>query len=266
VYGSFIIGNVTLPTFLNLPERGSKPRATGLTHVLDKGASVAATEGVLTTAAEHVDIWKFGWGIAYLDPGLSTKLKLLADAGVLSCVGGTLLEIAWTQGTAHRCLDWAGQVGFPCVEVSRGVAAMTLEAKSELVRRAASRFVVLSEVGRKDPRADLDPGQWAVEVAADLESGARWVIAEGRESGTVGLYDADGAVREEVVTAVVGAGGVDKVLFEAPRKDQQAWFIRRFGPDVNLANIALDDALPLETLRRGLRADTFDPQAQRVRT
>jgi phosphosulfolactate synthase len=257
---------VTLPDFLSLPERGSKPRATGLTHVLDKGAGVAATQAVLSTAGEHVDIWKFGWGIAYLDPALSAKLALLADAGVLACVGGTLLEIAWAQGKSERCLDWAWEVGFPCVEVSRGVAPMSLEAKADLVHRASGSFVVVSEVGRKDPAAAPDPGQWAVEVAADLESGARWVITEGRESGTVGLYDADGEVREEVVVAVVRAGGIDKVMFEAPRKDQQAWFIRHFGPGVNLANVALDDALGLETLRRGLRADTCDLRPQRVAT
>lgn len=255
-----------MPSFLTLPERGSKPRARGLTHVLDKGASAVTTESVLATAAEYVDLWKFGWGTAYLDPALSTKLMLLANAGVRSCVGGTLLEISWSQGKASECLDWAYDAGFPCVEISRGVAPMTLGNKHDLIRCAAGRFVVLSEVGSKDPHAELTPEQWTTEVATDLEAGAQWVIAEGRESGTVGLYHADGGVREDIVAAVLRGGGSDKVLFEAPRKDQQAWFIREFGPDVNLANIALDDALALETLRRGLRADTFDATSQRVVT
>ena len=175
-----------LPTFLGLPERGSKPRVVGLTHVLDKGASAAATESVLATAAPHIDIWKFGWGTAYLDPALSAKLALLTAADVRACLGGTLLEIAWSQGKDRECLAWAHDVGFACVEVSRGVATMPLTDKHELIRRAAERFVVLSEVGSKDPHEELTPDQWTAEVAGDLEAGARWVITEGRESGTVG--------------------------------------------------------------------------------
>lgn len=237
-----------------------------MTHVLDKGVSVATTEAVLATAGEYVDLWKFGWGIAYLDKALATKLALLADAGVQACVGGTLLEIAWMQGKDDACLDWAHDVGFPCVEVSRGVAPMSLEWKVDLIRRAAGRFVVLAEVGSKDAHTAPDPAQWAVEVRGDLAAGARWVVAEGRESGTVGLYHADGSVRDDVVAALLRGGPVESTLFEAPRKDQQAWFINTFGPEVNLANVALDDALGLETLRRGLRADTFALHSQRVTT
>jgi phosphosulfolactate synthase len=246
------------PTFLDLPVRRPKPRLSGLTHVLDKGVSLVGTESVLATAAPHIDIWKFGWGTAYLDPALPAKLALLASAEVRACVGGTLLEIAWSQGKALECLAWAHDVGFACVEVSRGVAAMPLADKHELIRAATDRFVVLSEVGSKDPHEDLTPDQWTAEVASDLEAGAQWVITEGRESGTVGLYRADGSVREDLVAAALSGGSLDTVLFEAPRKDQQAWFIREFGPEVNLANIALDDGLALETLRRGLRADTCD--------
>lgn len=257
MYETFSIGNVTLPTFLTLPHRGSKPREIGVTHVLDRGASVATTESVLSTAADYIDLWKFGWGTAYLDPGLRNKLALLADAGVGSCLGGTLLEIAWAQGKEREFLNWARDVGFRYVEVSRGVAPMPTEVKQELIRTAASWFEVLAEVGSKDPDTEPAPDLWADETASDLRAGARWVIAEGRESGTVGLYRADGSVREDVVAAAVRGGGTDRVLFEAPRKDQQAWLIRKLGPEVNLANIALDDALALETLRRGLRADTF---------
>lgn len=266
MYGSFIIGNVTTPSFLTLPERRGKPRATGLTHVLDTGVSVVTTEAVLATAGEYVDLWKFGWGTAYLDKALPAKLDLLADADVQPCVGGTLLEIAWMQGKDGACLDWAHDVGFPCVEVSRGVAPMPRESKVDLIRRASARFVVLAEVGSKDPRAALDPAEWTAEVRGDLEAGARWVVAEGRESGTVGVYRADGSVREEIVAAVLRGAPVESVLFEAPGKDQQAWFINTFGAEVNLANVALDDALGLETLRRGLRADTCALHSQRVTT
>lgn len=246
------------PTFLTLPERSAKPRSVGLTHVLDKGLTVESARSALDTAATHMDVWKFGWGTAYLDRGLVEKLELLRAHEVTSCLGGTLLEIAWTQGKAEECLDWAAAVGFDCVEVSRGVAPMGREDKQALLRLAAQRFVVVSEVGRKDPQEVLTPEEWTSEVADDLDAGARWVITEGRESGTVGIYREDGSIREEVVNAAVRAGGVDKILFEAPRKDQQAWLIRTFGPDVNLANIPVQEVLGLETLRLGLRADTCD--------
>jgi phosphosulfolactate synthase len=252
------IGNVALPTFLSLPERSSKPRTIGLTHVLDKGETVESTKSILTASAEHVDVWKFGWGTAYLDPTLEDKLSLLRAAGVHTCLGGTLLEIAWAQGKAGACLEWAKTVGFDRVEVSRGVVAMSVADKHELIRLATDMFDVMAEVGSKNPDEVPPPEQWASEITGDLEAGAQWIITEGRESGTVGIYRSDGSIREDIVVAATGAGGVDKVFFEAPRKDQQAWLIRLFGPDVNLANIAGDQVLALETLRLGLRADTFD--------
>jgi phosphosulfolactate synthase len=258
VNGTCSIGNVTTPTFLRLPPRSTKPRSVGLTHVLDKGLPVESARSALAAAAPHMDVWKFGWGTAYLDVGLPEKLELLRAHGVRSCLGGTLLEISWAQGRAQDCLDWAAALGFDSVEVSRGVAPMSLADKHVLLRLAARRFVVLSEVGSKDPHEVLTAEQWTREVAGDLAAGARWVITEGRESGTVGLYRADGSIREEVVSAAVHGGGVDKVLFEAPRKDQQAWLIRAFGPDVNLANIPTEEVVALETLRLGLRADTCD--------
>jgi phosphosulfolactate synthase len=256
------IGNVAPPTFLSLPERSAKPRTVGLTHVLDKGQTVESTASILAMAASHVDVWKFGWGTAYLDPTLTDKLSLLRAADVRTCLGGTLLEIAWAQGRTAACLDWAAEVGFDRVEVSRGVAPMTVSDKLELIRRAAQTFDVMSEVGSKNPDEVLPPEQWATEIAGDLDAGARWVITEGRESGTVGIYRSDGSIREDIVVAATTAGGVDKVFFEAPRKDQQAWLIRLFGPEVNLANIAGDEVLALETLRLGLRADTADLSRQ----
>lgn len=246
------------PTFLTLPERSAKPRTVGLTHVLDKGLTVESARSVLGTAAPYMDVWKFGWGTAYVDVGLPEKLELLRAHGVRSCLGGTLLEISWAQGRAEDCLDWAAEAGFDCVEISRGVAPMTLADKHGLLRLAAQRFVVLSEVGSKDPARALTADQWTREVADDLAAGARWVITEGRESGTVGIYREDGSVREDIVAAAVRGGGVDRLLFEAPRKDQQAWLVRAFGPDVNLANIPADQVVALETLRLGLRADTCD--------
>jgi phosphosulfolactate synthase len=247
------------PSFLTLPQRAGKPRRRGITHVLDKGLPVDEVAGVLGVCGPYVDVWKLGWGTAYLDPGLAAKLELLAANGVLACTGGTLMEIAWDQGVADRLLDWAAEVGFPCVEVSCGVVDMAEKERAELVERAAERFIVLREVGSKDPSVPVSAQQWAREAAAALAAGATWVVTEGRESGTVGLYHPDGRVREDVVTAVVDAVGADNVVFEAPRKDQQTWLVQRFGADVNLANVPPADALALEALRLGLRADTFTP-------
>jgi phosphosulfolactate synthase len=244
------------PDFLSLPAREPRPRQTGITHVLDSGVPVGATEQLLDSVAPFIDIWKFGWGTAYLDPQLAPKLRLLERHGVRACLGGTLLEIAWSQGKADECLAWAHEAGFPMVEVSRGVMPLSRADKAGLVGKAATSFTVVSEVGSKDPARQLSPSDWADEVAADLDSGAWLVVTEGRESGTVGTFDAQGSVIESVVDAVVGVAGPRRLLFEAPQKDQQAWFIRRFGADVNLANIALDKVMALEALRLGLRADT----------
>jgi phosphosulfolactate synthase len=248
---------VGLPFPLDLPERPPKPRRVGITHVLDKGLPVADLAGVLETCGAYIDIWKFGWGTAYLDPGVEAKLALLAERGILGCVGGTLMEVAWVQRRVEEFLDWAAAAGFPCVEVSRGAAPMRPDEKYDLIRMAKSRFTVLSEVGAKSAADRMACVEWAEEVKGDLAAGARWVLTEGRESGTVGIYDDSGTVREDVIAAVMAAGGVERVVFETPRKDQAVWFIKHCGPNVNLANIPVAEVLGVETLRLGLRADTM---------
>lgn len=245
------------PGFLDLPVRPGKPRRTGITQVLDHGLPLAQAAGLLEQNGSYVDVWKFGWGISYLDPQLAAKLDLLARHRVLASPGGTLLEIAWAQGRELEFLGWASDCGFPCVEVSAGTVPMGDAAKRDLIAAAAERFIVLAEVGSKDAAIRLAPEQWARAAARDLESGATWILAEGRASGTVGIYESSGAVRPDVVDALAAAAGPDCVVFEAPLEDQQAWFVRRFGPDVNLANVPPDCALGLETLRLSLRADTY---------
>ena len=246
------------PVFLTLPERTAKPRRTGVTHLLDNGISLAETEQRLAAASDSIDIWKLGWGTAYLDPSLDAKLALLSKHGVLACPGGTLLEIAWRQGVAGEFFDWAEAVGFPAIEVSCGSVSMTRDVKDTLIGAAATRFTVLAEVGRKDPTAPVSAKEWARDAAADVAAGAHWVVTEGRESGTVGLFTAQGDVRPGIVDAVVASVGLDTLLFEAPQRAQQAWLIRHLGPDVNLGNINLGDALSVEALRLGLRSDTLD--------
>lgn len=224
--------------------------------VLDKGMPIPWVEPLLALAGGFVDVWKMGWGTAYLEPGIADKVALLDRHGICASIGGTLLEIAWAQGRAPAYLSWASDVGFPCVEVSNGSVGMPAGAKAALIQEAARRFVVLSEVGSKDPRARPVPAAWADEMVRDLDAGATWVVAEGRESGTVGLYESDGSVRSALVDALVAVSPTH-VVFEAPRKDQQAWLIRHLGSDVSLGNVAPTEVMGLEALRLGLRADTI---------
>ncbi len=245
------------PDFLELPPRSSKPRRAGITHVLDRGMPLPEMSALLDLCADHVDVWKLGWGTAYLDPRVADRVAILREHAVAACVGGTLLEVAWVQGAAGRLLDWAEEAGFPCVEVSNGTRRLPLAAKRDLIERAAGRFTVLAEVGAKQPDAPVHACSWAEEAAGDLEAGATWVVAEGRESGTVGLYSADGTVRADLVDALLRAAR-HRVIFEAPRKDQQAWFIRRLGADAGLGNVVPAEVLGLEALRLGLRADTVE--------
>ena len=253
------MGFVVRPDFLELPPRSPKPRSRGLTCAVDGGLPLVEVAAFLDAGAPHLDVWKMGWGTAYLDPRLAEKLELLGHERIVACPGGTLLELAVRQGRAEECLEWAGRAGFGAVEVSEGLGPLSRPTKGQLIRRAATEFTVFAEVGAKDPAVRVDPAAWARAASADLDAGATWVIAEGRESGTVGVYAADGTVRPAVVDALLAAVGVDRVIFEAPRKDQQAWFIRNLGPEVNLANIAPGQALGLEALRLGLRADTAAP-------
>lgn len=238
-------------------DRTAKPRLSGLTHVIDTGVPIEHVRGQLDMIAAYTDIWKFGFGTSYLDPTIDKKVQLLTDAGVLACVGGTLLEAAWLESSADDCLAWARGIGFPCLEVSNASAGMGRAEKRRLIETAAGHFLVLAEVGSKDPSEAMEPDAWAQAMTADVDAGASWLIAEGRESGTAGLYSPDGAVRWPVVDAIVGAVPVDRVVFEAPQTHQQTAFIQAFGPNVSLGNIPPDGVLALEALRRGLRADTL---------
>lgn len=235
--------------------RTSKPRSVGVTHVLDKGASPGTVDGLLTSCADLVDVVKIGWGISYLDRSLKHRVATYQRAGVIVCLGGTLVEIAVAQGSCPR-----SAAGPPprvdALEVSNGLGWMAPGRQRALVAELSADFIVLAEAGVKDAAVPVAAAEWADEMTADLAAGAVWVVAEGRESGTVELYDPDGTVRAPLVDELTAAVPVERVIFEAPAKAQQAWFVRRFGPDVNLGNIAIDDVLAVESLRVGLRADT----------
>jgi phosphosulfolactate synthase len=244
------------PTFLKLPARSVKPRSRGITHVLDAGLTPDATRAFLEQTAHLVDIVKVGWGISYVDPELSSRVKICQQHGCPVSLGGTLLEVAALQDRVGELRDWAGGIGITHIEVSNGLRALPESRKHALVAELADDFVVLAETGAKAGNYPPTPAEWAKEMNIDLDSGATWVIAEGRESGTVGLYHADHAVREDLVSAILGVIPQDKVIFEAPAKSQQAWFVRQLGADANIGNVAPTCVLSLETLRLGLRADT----------
>jgi phosphosulfolactate synthase len=244
------------PDFLDLPERPAKPRRLGLTHVLDKGMTTPALEALLVQAGDLIDVVKIGWGIGYVDPTLKERVALCHSAGIVVSLGGTLLEVAVAQGRLAELRRWAEHLGLDALEVSNGLQGLTGEEKTALVRELAGDFIVLAEVGAKAEEVPVVAAQWLAEMEGDLDAGARWVIAEGRESGTVGLYHANGSVREDLVDILASRLGLEQVIFEAPRKSQQAWFINHLGSDVNLGNVAPEELLPLETLRLGLRADT----------
>jgi phosphosulfolactate synthase len=244
------------PSFLELPARAVKPRSRGLTHVLDSGLTPDATRAFLGQTGHLVDIVKVGWGIGYVDPALSTRVGICTDHGCPVSLGGTLFEVAALQDRVSELRDWALSVGMTHIEVSNGLRALSASRKQALVRELAADFVVLAETGAKEGNYPPTPAEWGEEMARDLDAGASWVIAEGRESGTVGLYHSDQGIREDLVSAILAWVPADKVIFEAPGKSQQAWFVRQLGADVNIGNVAPGSVLALETLRLGLRADT----------
>jgi phosphosulfolactate synthase len=243
---------------LDLPQRAAKPREVGITHILDKGLSVAAAEGMIEVAGGAIDIVKLGWGTALATGNLDAKLACYRRHEIPVVLGGTLTELALAQNRLDALVDWVRELGLRHFEISDGTIALAPERKLELISRLAGEFIVLSEVGSKDDTGAITPPyRWVEQMRDELAAGAWKVIAEGREAGTAGIYRPTGEVREGLVDEIVHGIDADRILFDAPRKHQQVWFVRRFGPDVNLGNIATEDPLALETLRLGLRSDTL---------
>lgn len=245
-----------------LPALPNKPRSSGVTAVLDKGLGAAKLADLLELSGNWIDVAKLGWATARLYPRdvLEKKLATYAKAAVAACTGGTFLEVALAQNRVDEMLSEAKNVGFTMVEVSNGVHPMSQEEKLDLIEIArATGLTVWSEVGKKDPEEDarLTLSDRIEAVREELDHGASKVILEARESGTLGIYDRGGKPLAELLNRLAETFGIERLVFEAPRKDQQVWMIRNFGPKVNLGNIVPDDALSVATLRTGLRGDTF---------
>jgi phosphosulfolactate synthase len=246
-------------SFIELPSRSAKPREQGITHVLDKGLSIAEVDGLIEVAGDSVDIVKLGWGTALATANLAPKLARYREHGIPVVLGGTLTELAIKQDRLSELIAWVrDELGLVYFEISDGTIVLEHARKLELIARLAAEFTVLSEVGSKDDTGAITPPyRWVEMMGEELQAGAWKVIAEGREAGTAGIFRPTGEVREGLIDEIVHGIASGRIMFDAPRKHQQVWFVRRFGPDVNLGNIAPSDVLPLETLRLGLRSDTL---------
>lgn len=243
---------------LELPARSAKPREQGITHVLDKGLSLSEVDGLVEVAGDYVDVVKLGWGTALATLNLQTKLERYREHGIPVVLGGSLTELAIAQGRLERLVAWVHDLGLTHFEISDGTIVLDPRRKIELIAQLSQEFTVLSEVGSKDDTGAITPPYlWVEQMDDQLKAGAWKVIAEGRESGSAGIFRPTGEVREGLINEIVHGVEAGKIMFDAPRKEQQVWFVKRFGPDVNLGNIAPTDVLPLETLRLGLRSDTM---------
>jgi len=245
---------------LDLPSRERKPRKAGFTMVIDPGAATRLFEDVIESHHPLIDFVKFGWGTALVTSDLERKIAILRGCGVDYFFGGTLFEKFVLQGRFDGFRSLCQRHGCGWVEVSNGTIPMTGPEKTACVAALRGDFAVISEVGFKDAgrSGELGPAEWVAGIRDDLTAGASLVLTEARESGRSGICTPDGRPRQEVVEAIIDSGlDVRSVVFEAPTKDLQTYFVRRLGPDVNLGNVAMADIVGVETLRLGLRADTL---------
>lgn len=242
----------------DIPDRTQKPRVNGLTMVMDKGLSVREVEDFLEVAGPHSDIIKLGWSTSYVTPNLERKLKVYKDAGIPVYFGGTLFEAFIIRNQFddyRRILD---KYGMELAEVSDGSIEIAHEEKCDYIRKLSEQVTVISEVGSKDAAKILAPYKWINLMKAEIEAGAWKVIAEAREAGNVGIFRDSGEVRQGLIDEILTQIPAETIIWEAPQKAQQVWFIKLIGSNINLGNIAPADVIPVETLRLGLRSDTFD--------
>jgi phosphosulfolactate synthase len=226
--------------------------------VIDRGLSVADVDGLIEVAGASVDVVKLGWGTAVVSANLKPKLERFTAHGIPVVLGGTLTEIAIRQGRVDGLIAWLRELGLRHVEISDGTITLEPDVKRELIERLSREFIVLAEVGSKDTDFIMAPYIWVEQIERDLAAGAWKVIAEARESGTAGIYRANGEVRTGLIDEIAHAIDPERIIFDAPLQRQQVWLLKRFGTECNLGNIAPADVLSLETLRLGLRSDTVE--------
>lgn len=240
-----------------IPERVAQPRNHGVTMVMDKGLGLKETEHFIDGNTAFVDIVKFGFGTALVTAQLEEKLKMYREAGIMPYFGGTLFEVFYARGMTEQYFKFLDKYNMELLEISDGSIIIPQDEKCELIAKAAKNFKVLSEVGSKDSGIIVTPARWIKSMKNELQAGSWKVIAEGRESGNVGVFRPNGTAHTLLINRIIKNVNPDDIMWEAPQKSQQVWFIKLFGANVNLGNIAPNEVIPLECLRLGLRGDTF---------
>jgi phosphosulfolactate synthase len=241
----------------DIPKRTQKPRKNGLTMMMDKGLSINDTKNFIDMCGPHADIIKLGFGTSAISPHIETKIKLYQDAGLMVYLGGTLFEAFVVRGMLKEYKELLRNWNLTMCEVSDGSINIPHERKCKYISDLSTEFTVVSEVGSKDENVLIAPYKWIELMQKELEAGAWKVIAEAREGGNVGIFNKIGDVRSDLIDEILTKIPNEDILWEAPKKPQQVWFIKLLGANVNLGNIAWDEVIPLETLRIGLRGDTF---------
>lgn len=240
-----------------IPQRPAKPRSSGLTMVMDKGLSIREAEDFISVGSEYTDFVKLGFGTSLITPGFDRKIKLYKEAGIIPYFGGTLFEAFIIRNMFMEFVELLDKYQVELVEVSDGSYDLEHARKLEYISKLAERGTVISEVGSKKKDVVYSPEEWVAMMKSELKAGSVKVIAEARESGTTGIYNEDGSINNNIICTIAEHVKLENVIWEAPLKSQQAWFIKHFGPNVNLGNIAPSEIIPLESLRLGLRGDTF---------
>jgi phosphosulfolactate synthase len=241
-----------------IPDRFQRPRTSGVTMVMDKGLSVIEAQNFLSVAHPHVDIIKLGFGTSFVTPNLREKLEVYRSYDIPIYFGGTLFEAFLIRNQFEDYVDTCREYGISYMEVSDGSITIPHAEKCGYIEKLTKYGVVLSEVGSKDAAHIIPPYKWIELMKAELSAGSTYVIAEAREAGNVGIYRGSGEVREGLVQEILTQIPGEKVIWEAPQKAQQLYFIELLGCNVNLGNIAPTEVIPLEAMRIGLRGDTFN--------
>jgi phosphosulfolactate synthase len=240
-----------------LPQRESRPRKKGLTMVMDKGLSVAEAEHMIASSGHLIDFVKLGFGTSLITAGLTEKIRFYQKAGVKVYFGGTLFEAFLVRNAIEEYIAVCRKAGVDHVEISDGSLSIPHELKLDMIGDFSKHFTVLSEVGSKQADVVLSDDEWVRQINLEMEAGSSFVIAEAREGGNVGIYDNTGQPKTDLIELIRSKTEEDRIMWEAPNKPQQVWFIKQFGTNVNLGNIATNEVIALETLRLGLRGDTF---------
>jgi phosphosulfolactate synthase len=246
--------NIDLPF---LPERTSKPRQTGIAMVMDKSLSVREAEDLVSVSSDYIDYIKLGFGTSLVTREVQKKINVYKQAGIKVYLGGTLFEAFFIRDRFDDYRKYIDQLGLDTVEISDGSMSINHDVKCEYINVLSKQYTVLSEVGSKESGILIAPGKWIEMMQKELQAGSFKVIGEARESGNVGIYRPTGKAHVTLINKILSKVDIQKIIWEAPLKSQQVWFIKHFGTNVNLGNISPSELIPLETLRLGLRGDTF---------